>query len=286
MGARAPLFLGRILRIPSPLSEWTAPSPASCPMGWKGVVVHGGGGVAFTDTHPLVQHLSERYCSGGVYSVELPSHGACASDNRLSAKLAKENFYNLLSPIIDSKTIVVSYSVGGMFMSSIWRDLCLSREINPVGIFIGTHPRLVTRWPAISLFWSVPYTYLSQRHTSMQKLHSGDGGEGHEDYWKTTVRNNRDWLHPGSDIQASNRDLELLKSRGMSTQWIIGARDSAFPITHFQRSINTTSVIGGMERVMKINSTHFDYFQKSWPNTQLAIDRVLRAYFNSELEKS
>ena len=286
MGARAPFYLGRIFRIPSQLSERTAPTAASWPMGWKGVVVHGGGGVAFTDTHPLVQHLSERYCSKGVYSVELPSHGACASDNPLSAKLAKENIYNFVCPIIDSKTIVVSYSVGGMFMSSIWRDLCLSQEINPVGIFIGSHPRLVTRWPIISLFWSTPYTYLSQRYKFLQKCHSGDGGNGHEDYWKTTVRNTRDWLRPGSDVQAVYREIEFLKSRGLNTQWIIGNRDSAFPITHFQESINNTAIVGGMERVMKINSTHFDYFKKNWSNTQLAIDRALKAYSNSELEKS
>ena len=279
MGARAPLFLGRVFRIPS------SPSPTGWPIGWKGVVVHGGGGVAFTDSHPLVQHLCERYCSRDVYSVELPSHGACASDNRLSAQLAKENFYNSVCPIIDSKTIVVSYSVGGMFMSSIWRALCLSQEINPVGIFIGCHPRIVTRWPAISLYWSTPFAYLSQRYKSLQRVHSGDGGEGHEHYWKTTVRNTRDWLHPGSAIQASYRDLEFLKSRGMGAQWIIGDKDSAYPISHFQKSINSTAVIGGMERVMKINSTHFDYFE-NWSSTQLAIDRVLRAYFNSELEKS
>ncbi|KAI6652795.1 hypothetical protein LOD99_4181 [Oopsacas minuta] len=284
MGTRIPYYLGRVFRIPPSLSERT--SLLKWPLGWKGVVVHGGGGVAFTDTHPLVQHLTERYCSRGVHSIELPSHGSCASDNLFSAKIAKDHFYSTISTVIDSKTIVVSYSVGGIFTSSVWRSLCLSQDINPVAIFIGCHPRLVTRWPLISMYWSTPFTYLSQKDKWYQKKHCGDRGDGYQDYWKTTVKNTHDWLHPSSDIQADYRDLEFLKSKGMSAQWIIGDKDSAFPITHFQKSIDNKELVGGMERVMRIKSTHFNYFLKNWPHTQLAIDNILLAYRNSELEKS
>ena len=284
MGTRVPYYLGRVFHIQSSLTE--GPSLPKWPLGWKGVVVHGGGGVAFKDSHPLVQHLTEKYCSRGVYSVELPSHGSCASDYLFSAELAKENFYNTMSSVIDSKTIVVSYSLGGTFTSSVWRSLCLSQEINPVGIFIGTHPRIVTRWPAISLFWSLPYSYLSQGYKQFQKSHLGDKQEGFQDYWKTTIRNTRAWLHPNSAIQANYRDLQFLKSRGHNIQWIIGEKDIAYPLTHFQKSIGSNEVVGGMERVMKTNNTHFNYFTSKWPDTQVAIDNVLLTYLNSQIEKS
>ena len=284
MGTRVPYFLGRVFRIQSSPAE--RPNLSKWPLGWKGVVVHGGGGVALTDTHPLVQHLTEKYCSRGVYSVELPSHGSCASDNLMSAEVAKENFYNAMSSVVDSKTIVVSYSVGGMFTSSVWRSLCVSQEIDPVGVFIGTHPRIVTRWLAISLFWSLPYSYLSQRYKQFQKRHLGDKQEGFQEYWKTTIRNIHAWLHPSSAIQADYRDLEFLKSRGHNIQWIIGEKDIAFPLTHFQKSIDSDKIVGGMERVVKTSNTHFNYFTTKWPETRVAIDNVLLTYLNSQIEKS
>ena len=276
--------LGRLIRVPSNLSKSSDMSSVNWPLGWKGVVVHGGGGVAYKASHPLVQHLTQNYCSEGVYSIELPSHGQCASNQLVTSEVARTCVYNLVSPIIDSQTIVVAYSVGGMVMSSLWKSLCYVSKLNPMGVFIGCHPKVVTREYLIRSFWSVPYTYLSLRHKLLQDLHRGDEGIESGEYWKKTIVNTRNWLSNGSALQISRDGLQFLTDNEMMTHWIIGDKDSAFPEGHFRKSIGQRTTTGGLERMMKIRSTHFNYFSKNWANTQIAIDRVLRGFSSSQAE--